>query len=320
MISVASASAQNAEETAFLTTINAQRAIGQSCGTAGYFAATMPLRLDSRLTAAAQLHSADIAARGLLTHTTRDGSSVSQRVARQSYAGTAGEVVSAGYTSSTALAQAMLGSASDCAYMMSPSVRDTGLGVAAPNGVTYRTVLLGAPAAAPPITTPPTTPPTAPPTTRPATTLPPSTTTPPPPAGSAQAFLDAINAQRAGVHTCGSYGTFGPVAPLTWDPRLAASAAAHSADQAQTGIMSHTGSDGSDIGTRIQRQGYYPYITGGENVAYNYPTLDQVMAGWMSSPGHCRNIMFGSFRDVGMAVAYTTSGVPYWTQDFAAQR
>ena len=84
--------------------------------------------------------------------------------------------------------------------------------------------------------------------------------------------------------------------------------------------MSHTGSDGSDMGTRIQRQGYYPFTTWGENVAYWYPTLQAVMDGWMTSPGHCRNIMFSAFKDVGMAVAYTPSGTPYWTQDFAAQR
>lgn len=136
----------------------------------------------------------------------------------------------------------------------------------------------------------------------------------------AAAFLDAINAQRAGVRTCGAYGTFGPVPPLRWDSRLAAAAAAHSADQASRGVMSHTGSDGSDTGTRIQRQGYFPFSTWGENVAYWYPNLAAVIDGWMTSPGHCRNIMFSGFKDVGMAVAYTPSGLPYWTQDFAAQR
>ena len=108
--------------------------------------------------------------------------------------------------------------------------------------------------------------------------------------------------------------------PLRWDSRLAAAAAAHSADQASHGVMSHTGSDGSDTGTRIQRQGYAPFSTWGENVAYWYPSLSAVMNGWMTSPGHCRNIMFSGFKDVGMAVAYTPSGVPYWTQDFGAQR
>ena len=198
----------------------------------------------------------------------------------------------------------------------------------------------------PPPTTSPTAPVTAPPPTSVTTTLPPATTapsttpppaTPPPPPvttpppttpptvpplndATATAYLAAINAQRAGVHTCGAHGTFGPVAPLRWDARLGASAAAHSADQASHGVMSHSGSDGSDMGTRIQRQGYFPFSTWGENVAYSYPNLASVMDGWMTSPGHCRNIMFGGFKDVGVAVAYSPAGLPYWTQDFAAQR
>lgn len=122
------------------------------------------------------------------------------------------------------------------------------------------------------------------------------------------------------MHNCGSYGTFGPVPPLRWDDRLAAAAAAHSRDQAATGVMSHSGSDGSDTGTRIQRQGYFPFATWGENVAAWYPTLSAVMDGWMTSPGHCRNIMFSGFKDVGMAVSLSPTGRPYWTQAFATQR
>ena len=381
------ANAQVTNETAFLDTVNAQRLAGRSCGANGYSGPVPAVKIDVRLTAAARLHSADIAARRTLSHLGSNGSTLLQRITAQGYLGSAGEIVANGFPNGVSLAQAMLSNSAACAALMKASLRDVALGVAAPNNIPYWTAVLATPADTPPTTVTPTTvattaapvattvpvtlapttapPPTAPPattpppppttptvttppvtspppTTPPPTTPPPTTppptvapitvaptttppvtappSTPPPSNATAAAYLDAINAQRSGVHTCGSYGTFGPAAPLRWDTRLAASAAAHSADQASHGVISHSGSDGSDMGVRIQRQGYYPFATWGENVAYWYPNLTSVMNGWMTSPGHCRNIMFGGFKDVGMAVAYSPSGVPYWTQDFATLR
>ncbi|MFF4401071.1 CAP domain-containing protein [Streptomyces sp. NPDC001480] len=103
---------------------------------------------------------------------------------------------------------------------------------------------------------------------------------------------------------------------LTSNATLAKAAQAHSADMAAHQNMSHTGSDGSSPGDRITRAGY-SWSAYGENVAYGYSTPEQVMAGWMSSPGHRANILNCSFKEIGVGLAQPNS---YWTQDFGTPR
>ncbi|MFJ3877787.1 CAP domain-containing protein [Streptomyces sp. NPDC090077] len=103
---------------------------------------------------------------------------------------------------------------------------------------------------------------------------------------------------------------------LTINEKLTKAAQDHSADMAAHRNMSHTGSDGSDAGQRITRAGYQ-WRTYGENVAYGYSTPEQVMEGWMNSPGHKRNILDCSYKEIGIGLAQPGQ---YWTQDFAAAR
>ncbi|MEU0338566.1 CAP domain-containing protein [Streptomyces bobili] len=104
--------------------------------------------------------------------------------------------------------------------------------------------------------------------------------------------------------------------PVTLNAKLSQAAQAHSADMASHNTMSHTGSDGSDPGQRITRAGYL-WSTYGENVAYGYSTPEQVMAGWMASAGHKRNILDCGFKEIGVGVAQPGN---YWTQDFGTVR
>lgn len=101
---------------------------------------------------------------------------------------------------------------------------------------------------------------------------------------------------------------------LTVNAKLTKVAQDHSADMAAHSNMSHTGSDGSDPGQRITRAGY-EWRTYGENVAYGYSTAAKVMEGWMNSPGHKRNILDCSFKEIGIGLAQPGQ---YWTQDFGA--
>ncbi|MEU1409192.1 CAP domain-containing protein [Streptomyces sp. NPDC005728] len=103
---------------------------------------------------------------------------------------------------------------------------------------------------------------------------------------------------------------------LTLNATLTKAAQAHSQDMAAHQNMSHTGSDGSSPGDRITRAGY-SWSAYGENVAYGYTTPEQVMAGWMSSPGHRANILNCSFKEIGVGLAQPNS---YWTQDFGTAR
>ncbi|WP_030972655.1 MULTISPECIES: CAP domain-containing protein [unclassified Streptomyces] len=104
--------------------------------------------------------------------------------------------------------------------------------------------------------------------------------------------------------------------PLTTNAKLTKAAQDHSKDMASHRNMSHTGSDGSSPGDRITRAGY-SWSSYGENVAYGYSTPEKVMAAWMSSPGHKRNILDCSFKEIGIGLAQPNS---YWTQDFGTAR
>ncbi|MER6530132.1 CAP domain-containing protein [Streptomyces sp. NPDC001508] len=103
---------------------------------------------------------------------------------------------------------------------------------------------------------------------------------------------------------------------LTLNDTLTKAAQAHSEDMAAHRNMSHTGSDGSMPGDRLTKAGY-AWSAYGENVAYGYSGPEQVMAAWMSSPGHKANILNCSFKEIGVGLAQPGD---YWTQDFGAAR
>ncbi|MER7591196.1 CAP domain-containing protein [Micromonospora sp. NPDC127501] len=123
----------------------------------------------------------------------------------------------------------------------------------------------------------------------------------------AREVVDLVNAERAKAG-CKA---------LSIDDKLMTAAQRHSQDQADHENMSHTGSDGSNAGTRLDRVGY-TWRTYGENVAWNQKTPAAVMDAWMNSSGHRANILNCAFTEIGVGIA--NSNGPYWTQVFAAPR
>jgi uncharacterized protein YkwD len=105
---------------------------------------------------------------------------------------------------------------------------------------------------------------------------------------------------------------------MRYDERLALAAQRHSEDQARHGRTSHTGSDGSTLMTRIDAVGY-DWRSVAENVAAGQSDVESVMAAWMASDGHRRNILSADV-DLGVGLAFGTDGRPYWTQVFATHR
>ena len=78
----------------------------------------------------------------------------------------------------------------------------------------------------------------------------------------------------------------------------------------------HHAPDGSEPRDRVRRTGYR-WMLIGENIAFGPDTAEEVVAGWLASPGHCANIMDARFRDMGSAVAKGRKrGYFYWVQDF----
>ncbi|HWE38740.1 MAG TPA: CAP domain-containing protein [Isosphaeraceae bacterium] len=102
--------------------------------------------------------------------------------------------------------------------------------------------------------------------------------------------------------------------PLTLEPKLTDAAKRHALDMAEHDTMSHEGSDGSNPQQRIEAAGYKGRGTG-ENVAFGARTPAAVVQGWMDSPPHKKNIL-GDYQDVGIAVAKSDDGTPYWCIDF----
>ena len=108
--------------------------------------------------------------------------------------------------------------------------------------------------------------------------------------------------------------------PMRLNASLNTAAQTHSAAQAASGTIFHVAPDGSNPGDRIATTGYR-FSTWGENVAAGYRTAATVMDAWMSSPGHCRNILNPGLTELG--VGYVTRDddpsryFDYWTQVFA---
>jgi uncharacterized protein YkwD len=102
-------------------------------------------------------------------------------------------------------------------------------------------------------------------------------------------------------------------------PGLSESSALDSSAQgwSQTMVATQQFSHGADFAARITAAGY-SWGAVGENIATGYATPHAVVAGWMASLGHCRNILSPTFRDVGIGEVPTgvDTGPATWTADF----
>jgi hypothetical protein len=128
--------------------------------------------------------------------------------------------------------------------------------------------------------------------------------------------LTKVNQKRAAGATCG--GTYYAPAPaLTLDTRLRCAARKHAKDMGVKNFFSHTGSDGSTPWDRIKKAGY-SYADAAENIAWGYTTPTDVVAGWMASSGHCKNIMKPTLKHLGVGY-YAAPNSNYkhlWSQSF----
>ena len=75
--------------------------------------------------------------------------------------------------------------------------------------------------------------------------------------------------------------------------------------------FSHTRPNGSSCFTALKEAGV-SYRTAGENIAAGQQTPEQVVAAWMNSEGHRKNILGSQYTAIG--VGYLEGG--YWTQFF----
>ena len=116
--------------------------------------------------------------------------------------------------------------------------------------------------------------------------------------------------------------------PLLYDPILEAAAQAHVNDMDSSGrYLAHTGSNGSSPGDRIELAGYqaqwHVYADGSkmypsqENAAYGQRSPEEVVNGWMNSPGHRAAILTPETKEIGVGFEIDdVTGGSYWIQNF----
>lgn len=137
------------------------------------------------------------------------------------------------------------------------------------------------------------------------------------PSAFAQQVLTLTNQARAQARSCGA-ASFAAAAPLTFSAQLAQAAQGHASDMAARNYFSHTSLDGRTVAQRVTAAGY-SWRALGENIAAGQRTPEEVVAGWLRSEGHCRNIMNPSYRELGVGYAQGSSYGTYWVQDFGTR-
>ena len=117
-----------------------------------------------------------------------------------------------------------------------------------------------------------------------------------------QSILLAVNEQRR----------VRGLAPLRLSRTLAAAAREHSLSMAEHGFFDHSSFDGSTFWRRI-REAYPPVAgrawTAGENLAWASPDTSarHVVAMWLASPLHRRNLLSPAWREAGIGTVHAAA-------------
>ena len=120
-----------------------------------------------------------------------------------------------------------------------------------------------------------------------------------------QQVLDLVNAERA------KRG----ISALTLDSSLSSVATKKSQDMANKNYFDHTSPTyGSPFD--MMKQFGISYRTAGENIAKGQKTPQEVVAAWMNSEGHRKNILNPNFTNLGVGIAKDSNKTTYWTQMF----
>ena len=108
------------------------------------------------------------------------------------------------------------------------------------------------------------------------------------------------------------------LSPLTLVSELTQSARRHSRDMAEHHFTSHTGSDGSNGGQRMQEAGYN-WTTWGEIIGWGFGgNTGSMVNWWLNSPVHRSLILSSSYTDFGIGYVRDSGSDwgHYWTVNF----
>jgi uncharacterized protein YkwD len=132
--------------------------------------------------------------------------------------------------------------------------------------------------------------------------------------------LQLVNEVRARGARCGEL-SFGPAPPVRLSGTLAGVAFGHANDMARHDYFEHEDLAGRSPADRVRAVGYQEKLVG-ENIAYGPKSADEVVQGWLDSPGHCENIMDPRFAEMGIAYAAGQSSRRglFWVQLLVAPK
>lgn len=136
----------------------------------------------------------------------------------------------------------------------------------------------------------------------------------------ASRVLELVNEARVRGSRCGER-SFAPAPPVRLSGTLAGVAFGHAVDMAEHNYFEHEDRAGHSPADRVRAVGYKEKLVG-ENIAYGPKSADEVVQGWLDSPGHCENIMDPRFAEMGIAYApgHASKHGLYWVQLFADPR
>lgn len=98
--------------------------------------------------------------------------------------------------------------------------------------------------------------------------------------------------------------------PLRFNRKLGQAAMVHACDMLVNDFFDHQGSDGTNSQARVRIAGYNDCIVA-ENIAWGYPRSEQIVDGWLNSPGHRRNMLHPRIEEFGVGITQGPRG-PYW--------
>jgi len=127
-----------------------------------------------------------------------------------------------------------------------------------------------------------------------------------------EAVLQRVNAARSDGYVCGMQ-TLPHVPALQWNDVLFSAAARHTLDMVARNYFAHDTPEGVPFWDRLSAEGY-GWSAVGENIASGQSSVDSVIAAWLGSEPHCRNIMNPLLTEVAVACVNNV-----WTMDLGGR-
>jgi uncharacterized protein YkwD len=135
-----------------------------------------------------------------------------------------------------------------------------------------------------------------------------------PAASQGQAIAGNVEVENAVVALVNAERRHAKCDPVQVDQRLRTAARVHSADMATHRFLNHRGSDGSSPEDRMRAAGFDDPQS--EDVARGFASARDVVRAWLHSSKDRRNIDDCDAQSIGVGVAISSDGTPFWTQDF----